>query len=93
MDISKWAFNNRNLIYFLIAVLIAGGSYACYEMSKLEDPEITKKLRKEGIVKLPEDLGINPADATRDLLAAKNMKDLVDWSGGLYNPPAKFRNW
>lgn len=63
------------------------------EVGKLEDPEITKKLRKEGIVKLPEDLGINPADATRDLLAAKNMKDLVDWSGGLYNPPAKFRNW
>lgn len=44
MDISKWAFNNRNLIYFLIAVLIAGGSYACYEMSKLEDPEIKVKL-------------------------------------------------
>ncbi len=58
-----------------------------------EDPEITKRLRKEGIVKLPEDLGINPAEATRDLLAAKNMKDLVDWSGGLYNPPAKFRTW
>ena len=63
------------------------------EVGKLENPEITKKLRKEGIVKLPEDFGINPADATRDLLAAKNMKDLVDWSGGLYNPPAKFRNW
>lgn len=63
------------------------------EVGKLEDPEITKKLRKEGIVKLPEDLGVNPAEATRDLLAAKNMKDLVDWSGGLYDPPAKFRNW
>lgn len=63
------------------------------EVGKLENPEITKKLRKEGIVKLPEDFGINPAEATRDLLAAKNMKDLVDWSGGLYNPPAKFRNW
>ena len=63
------------------------------EVGKLEDPEITKKLRKEGIVKLPEDFGIDPSQATRDLLAAKNMKDLVDWSGGLYNPPAKFRNW
>ena len=40
-----------------------------------------------------EDFGIDPSQATRDLLAAKNMKDLVDWSGGLYNPPAKFRNW
>ena len=63
------------------------------DVGKQEDPEVTKRLRKEGIVKLPEDLGINPAAATRDLLAAKNMKDLVDWSGGLYDPPAKFRNW
>ena len=63
------------------------------EVGRQEDPEVTKRLRKEGIVKLPEDLGINPANATRDLLAAKNMKDLVDWSGGLYNPLAKFRNW
>ncbi len=44
MDISKWAFNNRNLVYFFIAVLIAGGAYACYDMSKLEDPEIKVKL-------------------------------------------------
>jgi len=26
-------------------------------------------------------------------LAAKSVADLVDWSGGLYNPPAKFRSW
>lgn len=63
------------------------------EVGKQEDPEVTKRLRKEGVVKLSEDLGINPAEATRDLLAAKNMKELVDWSGGLYNPPAKFRTW
>lgn len=44
MDISKWAFQNRNLIYFLIAVLLFGGAYSCYEMSKLEDPEIKVKL-------------------------------------------------
>ena len=44
MDFSKWAFNNRNLIYFFIAVLVAGGAYSCYEMSKLEDPEIKVKL-------------------------------------------------
>lgn len=63
------------------------------DVGKQEDPEVTKRLRKEGIVKLPEDLGINRTEATRNLLAAKNMKDLVDWSGGLYDPPAKFRNW
>ena len=44
MDISKWAFQNRNLIYFLITVLILGGAYSCYQMSKLEDPEIKVKL-------------------------------------------------
>lgn len=47
----------------------------------LEDPAETLRLRKEGIVKLPEDLGIDRSTATRELLAAKNMKDLVDWSG------------
>ena len=43
-DISKWAFGNRNLVQFLIAVLLIGGILSCYEMSKLEDPEITGKL-------------------------------------------------
>ena len=38
------AFNNRNLIYFLIAVLLLGGAFSCYQMSKLEDPEIKVKL-------------------------------------------------
>lgn len=63
------------------------------EVGKNEDPSETARLRKEGIVKLPEDLSIDPSKATRELLAAKNMKDLVDWSEGLYNPPAQFRNW
>ena len=40
IDISKWAFENKKLIYFLIAVLIVGGAYSSYEMSKLEDPEV-----------------------------------------------------
>ena len=44
MDISKWAFGNRNLIYFFIAVLGAGGILSCYQMSKLEDPEVKVKL-------------------------------------------------
>ena len=45
MDISKWAFQNRNLVYFLVAVLFLGGVYSCYEMSKLEDPEVKVKWR------------------------------------------------
>lgn len=43
MDISKWAFNNRNLVYFLVAVLVAGGLLGAYYMSKLEDPEVKVK--------------------------------------------------
>lgn len=55
--------------------------------------EETKELRRKGIVKTPEDLGIDLTRANRNLLAAKNIRDLVDWSGGLYHPPAKFQNW
>lgn len=54
---------------------------------------VIQSLREKGVVAYPEDLGINRTEAKRSLLAAKNVKDLVDWSGGLYNPPAKFRNW
>lgn len=51
------------------------------------------ELRKRGIIQRPEDLGIDPTQVSRDLLAAKSVKDLVKWSGGLYNPPSRFRNW
>ncbi len=37
--------------------------------------------------------GIDKRDATRDLLAARSIKDLVRASGGLYHPPVRFRNW
>jgi malonate decarboxylase alpha subunit len=50
-------------------------------------------LRGRGIVQRPEDLGIDVRDATRDLLAARSVKELVRWSGGLYDPPARFRSW
>ena len=43
-DITKWAFRNRNLIYFLIAVLVVGGVLSAWQMSKLEDPEVKVKL-------------------------------------------------
>lgn len=57
------------------------------------DPAVVKDLRERGIVAFPEDLGVNRNQATRSLLAAQNMEDLVKWSKGLYNPPAKFRSW
>jgi malonate decarboxylase alpha subunit len=50
-------------------------------------------LRARGVIRRAEDLGIDKRLATRDLLAAKNMKDLVRASGGLYAPPKRFRNW
>ena len=50
-------------------------------------------LRDRGIIKRPEDLGIDKRLATRDLLAARTIKDLVRASGGLYDPPKRFRNW
>jgi len=52
-----------------------------------------ENLRKRGIVQRAEDLGIRKSDATRDVLAARNIKDLVRWSDGLYDPPSRFRNW
>lgn len=57
------------------------------------DPARTKRLRAEGKVKLPEDLGISRTEATRDQLAASSIADLVDWSGGYYEPPNRFRSW
>jgi malonate decarboxylase alpha subunit len=57
------------------------------------DKRAVENLRDRGIIRRPEDLGINKRDATRDLLAARSMKDLVHASGGLYAPPQRFRNW
>jgi malonate decarboxylase alpha subunit len=53
----------------------------------------TADLRHRGIVAFPEDIGVQRLQATRSLLAARSMEDLVAWSGGLYQPPAKFRSW
>jgi malonate decarboxylase alpha subunit len=57
------------------------------------DRRMVENLRDRGIIQRPEDLGIDKRLATRDLLAAKNMKDLVRASHGLYQPPRQFRNW
>ncbi|GAO34755.1 malonate decarboxylase subunit alpha [Sulfuricella sp. T08] len=57
------------------------------------DLRMVANLRDRGIIRRPEDLGIRKRDATRDLLAARSIKDLVHISGGLYDPPKQFRNW
>jgi malonate decarboxylase alpha subunit len=57
------------------------------------DARMVENLRDRGVIKRPADLGIDPRDATRNLLAARGMRDLVRASGGLYSPPKRFRNW
>jgi len=57
------------------------------------DRKAVEALRWRGVIQRPEDLGIDPLAATRQLLAAHSIQDLVTWSGGLYHPPSKFRNW
>ena len=57
------------------------------------DRALVQKLRARGVIRRPADLGIDPRDATRNLLAARSMRDLVRASGGLYQPPRRFRNW
>ena len=63
------------------------------EVGLQRDRNMVESLRQRGVIRRPEDLGINPLDADRSMLAARSIKDLVRWSGGLYAPPAQFRNW
>ena len=57
------------------------------------DSKTTADLRRQGLIALPEDIGVQRTEASRSLLAAKSIADLVDWSDGLYEPPARFRSW
>jgi malonate decarboxylase alpha subunit len=56
------------------------------------DRAMVENLRDRGIIQRAEDLGVDKRDATRSLLAARSMRDLVRASGGLYDPPKRFRN-
>jgi malonate decarboxylase alpha subunit len=56
-------------------------------------PRQAERLRRAGLVAYPTDLGVDPTLADRSLLAARSIEDLVTWSGGLYRPPAEFRDW
>ncbi|MEO3810317.1 malonate decarboxylase subunit alpha [Sphaerisporangium sp. B11E5] len=57
------------------------------------DERRVEALRRDGLVALPEDLGVDVRRAGRALLAARSVEDLVAWSGGLYDPPGRFRSW
>ncbi|HVJ42162.1 MAG TPA: malonate decarboxylase subunit alpha [Dongiaceae bacterium] len=63
------------------------------EIGRARDKKMVERLRERGIIRRPEDLGIDPLDADRRLLAARSIKDIVLASGALYRPPSRFRNW
>ncbi|MFB9264045.1 malonate decarboxylase subunit alpha [Bradyrhizobium erythrophlei] len=63
------------------------------EIGRGRDPKMVERLRARGVIRRPEDLGIDPLDADRRLLAARSIKDLMLASEGLYRPPSRFRNW
>ncbi|GEK59843.1 malonate decarboxylase subunit alpha [Marinococcus halophilus] len=62
-------------------------------LGRQADKKTTEALRKRGILALPEDMEIKRSQASRSLLAAKNIDELVEWSDGLYEPPEKFKTW
>ena len=62
-------------------------------VGQARDRRAVENLRDRGVILRPQDLGIDPRQATRNLLAARSMRDLVRASGGLYAPPKRFRNW
>jgi malonate decarboxylase alpha subunit len=63
------------------------------DVGRARDRKAVEALRQRGVIRRPEDLGINLLAASRQLLAAHSIEDLVTWSGGLYQAPSKFRNW
>ena len=63
------------------------------DVGRARDKAKVEELRGRRAILRAEDLDINPLDAHRSMLAARSVKDLMHWSGDLYDPPAKFRNW
>ncbi|WP_271899663.1 malonate decarboxylase subunit alpha [Candidatus Phyllobacterium onerii] len=63
------------------------------DVGRARDRKMVERLRARGVIRRPEDLGIDPLDADRRMLAARSIKDLMLASGGLYQPPSRFRNW
>lgn len=63
------------------------------DVGRARDRKTVEGLRARKVIQRPEDLGIDPLDANRSLLAARSIKELMHWSGDLYDPPRRFRNW
>lgn len=52
-------------------------------------PAQIARLREEALVSYPADIGVDPARAGPELLAARSLDELVEWSGGLYRVPSQ----
>jgi malonate decarboxylase alpha subunit len=61
-------------------------------IGRAADPQRTAGLRARGIIAYPEDLGVSRSAAQRTLLAARSIDELIEWSGGLYQPPDRLRH-
>ncbi|HON56289.1 MAG TPA: malonate decarboxylase subunit alpha, partial [bacterium] len=57
-------------------------------VGRKENKKQTEILRKAGKVKYPKDLGIDEKEATRKLLVAQSLEDIVKISKGLYEIPS-----
>ena len=71
----------------------SGASPATPTVGRGRDRRVVEELRARKVIRRPEDLGIDPLDTHKSLLAAHSVKELMHWSGNLYDPPRKFRNW
>ena len=60
-------------------------------LGRRADAQRSASLRARGIVAYPQDLGVERAQAKHSLLAARSIDDLIQWSGGLYQPPVSLR--
>jgi len=85
-----YLYKARNLEERKLAIAAIAG---VTPVGRNHDYRLNDQLRRDGLVAFPEDLGVRRTDAKRSLLAAKSIEELVEWSGGLYKPPAKFRSW
>jgi malonate decarboxylase alpha subunit len=61
------------------------------ELSTRVSAAEVKRLRSEGLVHYPADIGVDTARATGELLAASSLAELVEWSGGLYSIPVSLQ--
>ena len=63
------------------------------ELGRGRDRGTDAELARAGIIATPQELGVRRTEARRSLLAARSVEELVEWSGGLYQPPSRFRSW